>query len=134
MILKDKLWIAGANELIASNEIASLEAVGYIETPIAYEAIDDLLVDAKGALMSEVEIFKGSIFIDQTLDKIDFDRFHINFIGIMHSDNKHKFIFNPKRDETILKEKDFLIIIGFERTISEFKTYIRQKDDYNIWI
>ncbi len=124
---KNKLKLAGATNIIEINETAALVAMGYIKAPIAYEAIDDILVDYKGALMSEVEVFAYSPFIGQKLSAIEFDKFHINFIGLFHHENPTNFIFNPDKEETILQEKDFLIIIGYERSIDDFKTYIQSQ-------
>jgi len=123
--VKKKLLIAGASSLIELNNTASLVALGYLNAPVAYEAIDDILVDYKGAIMSEIEIYENSDFINKSLDTIEFDNFNINFIGVIHYKNKDKFIFNPIKSETILNEKDFLIVIGYEKTINEFKTYIQ---------
>jgi len=54
-----------------------------------------------------------------------FDRFNITFIGICHNEDKNNLIFNPNKNETVIKEKDFLIVIGYEKTIHEFKLYLQ---------
>jgi len=123
--IKEKLLIAGANRLIELNDLASHVALGYLNAPVAYEAIDDILVDYKGAIMSEIEIFENSDFINKTLDSIEFKNFNINFIGIVHKNDKENFIFNPNKKNTIISEKDYLIVIGYEKTINEFKTYVQ---------
>jgi voltage-gated potassium channel len=123
----DKLKLAGATDIIGINETAGLVALGHIKAPIAFEAMDDILVDYNGATMSEIEIFQNSPFVGKKLSIVDFDRFNINFIGIIHSDDINNFIFNPNKEDTILQEKDFLIIIGYERTIQDFKTYLQSK-------
>ena len=123
--IKEKLLIAGATSLIELNDVASYVALGYLNAPVAYEAIDDILVDSKGAMMSEIEIYDNSNFIGRPLKSIEFDKFNINFIGIIHNNSKNDFIFNPNKTTTTVKEKDFLIIIGHEKTINEFKTYIQ---------
>jgi len=125
--LKDKLLLAGANELIEFNDIASRIALGYLNAPIAFEALDDILIDYKGALMNEIEIFENSYFIDKLLNKIDFNSFSINFIGIIREQNRDDFIFNPNKDTTTIHKNDFLIVIGYKKTIDEFKTYIQTK-------
>jgi voltage-gated potassium channel len=122
---REKLKIAGANEIVDVNENAAFIALGYVNSPVAFEAIDEILIDEKGALLSEVEIFDNSAFINQKLSSVDFDQFHINFIGMLHRNNKKKFIFNPKKDEVTLKAKDVLIVIGYERTLKEFQTYLQ---------
>jgi len=123
--VKQKLLLAGATKLIELNDAASYVALGYLNAPIAYEAIDDILIDYKGAVMSEIEIFDHSNFINNPLSKIEFNNFNINFIGIVHDNDKENFIFNPNKEDTILNEKDHLIVVGYEKTIDEFKTYVQ---------
>jgi len=78
--------------------------------------------------MSEIEIFDNSYFINKLLNKIDFSSFSINFIGIIREQNRDDFIFNPNKDTTTIHKNDFLIVIGYEKTINEFKTYIQTKN------
>jgi voltage-gated potassium channel len=122
---KNKLKIAGATNIIDVNETTSLVAHGYVNSPSAFEAIDDILIDQKGALLAEIEIFETSHFIGKKLSAIDFDKFNINFIGIVEDNDKNNFIFNPIKKDTTLKLKDILIVIGYERTIKELQTYIQ---------
>ncbi len=123
---KEKLKIAGANELIMANELVAKVAVGFIKSPIAYEAIDDILTDYKGAVINELEILKNSPFIEKNLSEIDFTRFNLTFIGITNNKDQARFIFNPNKKEIVIKEKDFLVVIGYEKTIAEFKKYLQR--------
>jgi len=122
---KEKLKIAGATEVIDINETVGLVALGQTNAPVAFEAIDEILINRKGAFMSEIELFEHSEFIGLPLSSINFDLFNITFLGLIHSENKEKFIFNPKQDEIILKQKDLLIVIGYELTLKEFQTYVQ---------
>jgi len=119
---KKKLKLAGANEVMHINEAATLEALGYVGSPIAFEAIDEILVDQKGALLDIIEVFENSNFIGKRLNLIDYEQFNINLIGI-YRDNE--FIFNPKKDKFIIQKKDMLVVIGYEKSIDRFKTYIQ---------
>jgi len=121
---RNKLKIAGATHIIDVNETAALVALGHVKSPIAFEAIDEILVDFKGALLSDVEIFEHSPFIGKKLNEIDFDQYNIKFIGMMHN-GSDEFIFNPNKDTTILQQKDVLIVLGYERTLHELQTYLQ---------
>ena len=46
--VQKKLYLAGANDVIAENEIASLVATEYLGQPIAFDAIDDICVSIIG--------------------------------------------------------------------------------------
>ncbi|MFZ9659828.1 MAG: potassium channel family protein [Arcobacteraceae bacterium] len=122
---KNKLKIAGATDIIQLNDSASLVAMGYLKSPIAYEAIDDMLTDFRGASITELEIFKNSPFIGKPLSEIMFNKFNITFVGISHNDDRNNLKFNPDRADTIIEEKDFLIVIGYEKTIKSFKSYLQ---------
>jgi voltage-gated potassium channel len=127
---KNKLLLAGANETIELNKSASLVGMGYLKSPIAYEAMDDLLIDYKGANINELEIFHNSPFINKQLKSINFDKFNLTFIAIAHNLDRENIIFNPNKDETIIKEKDFLIVIGYKKTINQFKNYLQSPTNF----
>lgn len=119
--VKKKLYLAGANEVISANETSALVAAEYIGQPIAFEAIDDILLNSEGAIMDEVEVIQKSNFIGHKLENIDFTKFNLTLIGIVETSNNKKFKFNPKPDQYIIKEQDILIIIGHKESVAKFK-------------
>ncbi len=121
---KDKLLLAGANEVLLTNEVSALVACEYIGQPVAFEAIDDILLDSEGALMDEIEILDGSEYINQTLDSIDFDQFNLTLIGIIDAKDRKNFKFNPNKKTSLIQNKDILIVIGYEESIKEFKVHL----------
>ena len=122
--IKNKLLIAGANEVISANEIASIVATEYLGQPIAFEAIDDILLNSQGAIMDEIEILENSPYLGSKLEEINFSDFNLTFIGIMTVNEKYDFNFNPPKDTYILGEKDILIVIGYEVAIAKFRVNI----------
>jgi voltage-gated potassium channel len=123
---KEKLKIAGANDLVMANGLLAKVAVGFIKSPIAYEAIEDILTDYRGAVINELEIFQNSHFVGKKLSAIDFGRFNLTFIGLTNNQDKMKLIFNPNKEEIEIQAKDFLVVIGYEKTIAEFKKYLQR--------
>ncbi|MEA3314562.1 MAG: NAD-binding protein [Campylobacterota bacterium] len=123
--VKNKLLLAGANEIISANSIASIVAAEYIGQPIAFEAIDEILLTSDGAIMEEIEILENSSFIGEKLQTIDFLSLNITLIGIIKFDDRKNFIFNPKKDEYTIALKDILIIIGHKEMIEKIKIDIR---------
>jgi len=119
--IENKLKLAGANYVVSANEITSLVATEYIGQPIAFNAIDDILLNSEGAVMGEVELFSNSEYINKKLNVIDFNNFNLTLIGIIQASNNKKFIFNPKKNQYILNEYDILIVIGFEESIQSFR-------------
>ncbi len=127
-VIKNKLLIAGANEVIAANDIAALVAAEYIGQPIAFEAIDDILLNSENAIMDEVEIFGYSPFIGYKLEELDFDHFNLTLIGIINAiQDTNQFKFNPKKNQYIINEKDILIVIGYKEAIANFKIDLLSK-------
>ena len=118
---KKKLFLAGANEVISANDISALVAAEYIGQPIAFDAIDDILLNSEGAVMDEVEIIHKSHYIGHKLGTINISKFNLTLIGIIDSSKSHTFKFNPKKDQYIINEKDILIVIGHKESVSKFR-------------
>ncbi len=118
---KQKLLLAGANQVILSNEITALVAAEYIGQPVAFEAIDDILLNSEGAIMDEIEILDNSNYIGFKLEEINISKFNLTLIGIIDAKNRKEFKFNPKKDQYIIKAKDILIVIGYKESIMDLK-------------
>jgi voltage-gated potassium channel len=132
--IKKKLLIAGANEVISANDVAALVAAEYIGQPIAFEAIDDILLNSENAIMDEVEIFKYSYFIGHYLKELNFDNYNLTLIGIIDASQNREFKFNPKKSEYIINESDIFIVIGYKESIINFKIDILSKKPKRIKI
>jgi voltage-gated potassium channel len=118
---KKKLVLAGADYVVSPHEVTALIAAEYIGQPVAFEAIDDILLDSEGAVMDEIEILENSNYIGFKLQDIDFSKFNLTFIGVMSADNRKSFKFNPKKDQYIIQARDILIVIGYKESIIQFK-------------
>ncbi len=117
---KSKLKIAGANHVISADDITSYVATEYVGQPVAFEAIDEILLnDDIGANVDEIEVLENSNFIDYSLDTIDFKKYNLTLIGIV--DKERNFIFNPVNKAHVIREKDIFIIIGYPEDIVELK-------------
>jgi len=128
-LVKEKLKIAGANHVVAENEIAALVATEYLGQPIAFDAIDDILLDSHHAVMAEIEISKNSTYIGCKLSDIDFQKHNLTFIGVLQSKLDHQFYFNPPKDSYILEVNDILIVIGFDVAIKKLKIDLLEPRD-----
>jgi len=118
---KAKLILAGASEVILANEITALVASEYLGQPVAFEAIDDILLNSDGAIMDEIEILNNSNFIGYTLKDVNVEQFNLTLIGIIKVKNQNEFIFNPKKDTYTIEEKDIFIVIGNKEAIAQLK-------------
>jgi len=118
---KKKLLLAGASQVILANEVTALVASEYIGQPVAFEAIDNILLNSEGAIMDEIKILNKSRFIGYTLENIDFTKLNLTIIGIISNKNNKEFIFNPKKNTYIIQEQDIFIVIGTKESIKHLK-------------
>jgi len=120
---KEKLLIAGASEVILANEVTALVATEYIGQPVAFEAIDNILLNSEGAIIDEIEILDNSNYIGSFIENVKLNKFNLTLIGIVDANNRKKFIFNPHK-KYILKGKDILIVIGYKESIIDLKIHL----------
>ncbi|MEA3497659.1 MAG: NAD-binding protein [Campylobacterota bacterium] len=118
---KEKLLLAGASQVVLSNEITALIATEYVGQPVAFQAIDDILLNNESAIMDEIEILDNSNYIGYKLNDINLDELSLTLIGIVDAKNRKQFKFNPKKDQYIIKAKDILIVIGYKESIIQLK-------------
>jgi len=118
---KEKLLLAGAHEVILANEITALVASEYIGQPVAFEAIDDILLNSEDAIMDEIEILDKSNFIGHALENINLNTFNLTLIGIINAKNRKEFIFNPNKKTYIIQDKDIFVIIGNKDSINQLR-------------
>jgi len=121
---KEKLLLAGASEVILANEIAALVASEYLGQPVAFEAIDDILLNSEDAIMDEIKIEESSYCIGLKLESININKFNITLIGVIKEENKKSFIFNPQKNTYIVEKNDIFIIIGNKESIQHLKMEI----------
>jgi len=118
---ENKLRLAGAKETIKINNLSAFVGAGYIKHPIAFEAVERILIEDKKLTIDEINC-KNIYDIDNIkLKDINFKRFKIMFLGI--SKINLEFVFNPSK-ETALENSDILIVIGHETSIKEFTLYL----------
>ncbi len=131
---KQKLLIAGASKVVLSNEITALIAAEYVGQPVAFEAIDDILLNSEGAIMDEIEILDNSNYIGSKLESINVNKLNLTLIGIVDAQNRKKFTFNPKQDQYILKARDILIVIGYKESIIQLKVELLSTYPYKKFV
>ena len=119
---KKKFEIAGVNETILFNDASAFAASEYLGQPVAFEAIDGILLnkDIK-MLIDEVEILKESKIIGKNINLIDFKNYNLTLLGIINPNNIEDFVFNPTNIDHIVRKNDILVIIGFKNSISQLK-------------
>ncbi len=120
--VENKLKLAGADFIINSNQISAYVASEYIGQPVAFEAVDGILLEEDmSAEVDEIEIVEGMSVIDKDISKINFEDYNLTLIGVINRENNNEFIFNPINIQYNLKEKDILIVIGYKQSLKDLK-------------
>ena len=121
--VENKLKLAGADFIVNSNQLSAYVASEYIGQPVAFEAVDGILLEEDmSAEVNEIEIIEGMNVIDKDINSINFEDYNLTLIGVINRSNDNEFIFNPINIEYILKEKDILIVIGYKQSLKDLKT------------
>ena len=126
--VENKLKLAGADFIINSNQISAYVASEYIGQPVAFEAVDGILLEEDmSAEVNEIEIVDGMNVINKDINSINFEDYNLTLIGVINRSNNNEFIFNPINIEYILKKKDILIVIGYKQSLKDLKTDFLRK-------
>ncbi|QKF81158.1 NAD-binding protein [Halarcobacter ebronensis] len=130
--VESKLKLAGADFIINSNQITAYVAGEFIGQPVAFEALDGMLLNENiSAFIDEIEIIETMNIIGHDINSINFEEYNLTLIGVIDSANNHEFVFNPVNIEYILKQKDILIVIGFEESLKELKSELLRVESRN---
>ncbi len=124
---RDKLLIAGADEVIFPYESAAMMACKYINKPIAIDSISQVVKEYEEPIMDEIEIYDDFSLVGNTLSKIGLLKNSLKLIGVVSGGDKEKFIFNPKKDEFVLKSGDILMVLGKSDDIYRFKLDLQKR-------
>ncbi len=128
--VENKLKLAGANFIINPNQTSAYIAGEFIGQPVAFEAIDGILLNEDmSAVVDEIEVNADMKIVDKKIDSINFSKYNLTLIGVIDNSNKHKFIFNPINIDYTIKKKDILIIMGYKESLKELKSdfFIKKK-------
>jgi len=134
----NKLYQAGADNVIRPFEIAGLLAAEFVGQPVAFEAISGILHNQTETVMESVLVSEKSPLDNQQIGQLDLQQRKLTLLGVI-SDNpihlKHKnkyqvkqqhFYFNPEVD-FILRHGDMLVLLGRKYGIDHFRDQVEQR-------
>jgi voltage-gated potassium channel len=120
---RKKFDIAGVNQTIVFNDVAAFVASEYLGQPVAFEAIDGILLNKDfDVIIDEVEILDNSRILGKNINLVDFKNYNLTLLGIINLSNMNNFIFNPTNINYTVQKDDILILIGFKASISQLKS------------
>ncbi|MDP2752430.1 MAG: NAD-binding protein [Rhodocyclaceae bacterium] len=128
-----KLLQIGANHVVRPYEVVANITTEFIDQPIAFDALYDVLTRSGGIRLEPVPIAPGSSLIGQRIGKIDFDSRHLILFGINRppsnpttDGHQHyelsnaRFYFQPGPDFR-LHPHDILMIFGHHTSLVHFR-------------
>ena len=119
--LSKNLEIAGAKEEVFPYKVAARAAYKYYRQPIAFSAVDNILLERYDPIIDEIEIINESYANGKKISKIGVKKHNLKVMGVIRCSEGAKLYFNPKVDEFVLKEHDVLVVIGDSADIASFK-------------
>lgn len=134
----NKLYQAGADNVILPFEVAGLLAAEFLGQPVAFEALFGILQEKSGIVMDTVLITEKSALDNQKLSQMDLQQGKLTLLGVISANNlhlKHKnkykvkqqhFYFNPE-PHFILRPGDILVLLGRKYGIEHFRNQLEQQ-------
>lgn len=132
-----KLYQAGANDVIQPFEIAGMVIAEYLGQPVAFEAIFGILSEEKQFVMETVPVYGNCFLAGQTIAGLNFDQRRLMLAGIIsnhpaHDRHKNRypvknrcFYFNPE-GYFELQAGDLLVVLGRKLSIDYFRDQIEK--------
>ncbi|WP_241856127.1 potassium channel family protein [Sulfurimonas lithotrophica] len=122
---RNKLSIAGANEIIYAKDLVGMIAKEFVGQPVAFEVIHALRSEFSGVDMEEILVTGRILKYISSINQLENEKFRVVLLGIWKKESD-EFIFNPKSD-TVIELGDYLVVIGNSLFIREFKRALQKK-------
>lgn len=135
---KKKYLLAGANFAFSVDETIGLMGREYIDQPISYAALDEMLTENIGVLCESITIHPHSIFLHKTLADIKLHEKHLLLFGVARKEKEpieeltsypiedKTFYFNPPLEFKI-HSGDNLIVMGKKHFIAHLRKLSDQR-------
>jgi voltage-gated potassium channel len=133
----NKLYQAGADQVIRPFEISGLLAVEFLGQPVAFEAITGILQNQTEIVMETILVTEGCLLESKQVDQLLLGQKKLTLLGVIsanpvHLEHKNKyqvkqqhFYFNPD-PEFILRHEDMLVVFGRKLSIDHFRDQVEQ--------
>lgn len=135
---KKKYYLAGANFAFSVDETIGLMGREYIDQPISYAALDEMLTENIGVLCESITIHEHSSYVNQNLLELKLCERRLLVFGVARAEalpirgvtsypiENKTFYFNPPSDFKI-EANDSLIVMGRKHHISHLRKLIDKR-------
>lgn len=125
---KKKYFLAGANYAFSADETIGLMGAQYVDQPISYAALDEMLTENTGVIFDIITIHEHSCFVNKTIDTLALHEKRLLLFGVLRKEESIPFQFNPVENFE-LKEHDMLIIMGRKHHINILRKQNDKRSD-----
>lgn len=134
----NKLYQAGADNVILPFEVAGLLAAEFLGQPVAFEAISGILQERSDIVMETILVTEKSPLDNLEIGDLDFGQRKLTLLGVVSANTlhlKHKnryrvkqqhFYFNPEA-HFILRHGDLLVVLGRKYGIEHFRNQVERQ-------
>lgn len=138
----NKLYQAGASNVIQPFEIAGMIVAEYIGQPVAFEAIFGIIRQEKELVMDTLSVLPHCMIDGKSIAQAEFEQRKLLLIGVISSNAMHvrsknryqlknqHFYFNPE-PHFILREGDLLVLLGKPVSIDYFRSQLAKSRLHN---
>lgn len=129
---KKKYFLAGANFAFSADETIGLMGTQYIDQPISYAALDEMLTENTGILFESIHIHEHSFYAYKSIELLSLQEKRLLLFGVIRKGEKvlmelksypvedKTFYFNPPLDFEIQVD-DTLIVMGRKNHIEKLR-------------
>jgi voltage-gated potassium channel len=135
---RNKMYQAGADNVILPFEVAGLLAAEFLGQPVAFEAISGILQNQTDIVMETILVNEKSSLDSAKIGELDLQLRKMSLLGVIsanpiHLKHKNKyqvkqqhFYFNPE-PHFVLRQNDMLVILGRKYSIEHFRNHLEQQ-------
>lgn len=128
----NKLKMAGANKVIAIEQTVAEIIADIVHNPIASKVLREILYEKSNLKLVQIEVENAEVFKGQVPTEIDWSRYGVIALSIMHKDLSTEFIYSSKAKRNELKNGDMIVVVGYEADIAELEKMIGSRK-YGNW-
>jgi len=133
----NKLYQAGADQVIRPFEISGMLAAEFLGQPVAFEAITGILQNQTEIVMETILVSEGSLLENKQIDQMQLGQIKLTLLGVISANpehlthknkyqvKQHHFYFNPEPG-FVLRHEDILLIFGRKYSIDHFRDQMEQ--------
>ncbi|WP_263833777.1 potassium channel protein [Sulfurospirillum oryzae] len=114
---KKKYFLAGANYAFSADETIGVMGAQYIDQPISYAALDEMLTENTGVIFDIISIHEHSCFVNKPIGSLGLKEKRLLLFGVLRKEERTPFYFNPAANFE-LQSHDMLIIMGRKHHIN----------------